>query len=96
MAEKEITFMAENGREFTTDEVGFIRGEVLVDLPDLIDRDLEGALDMFSQRLTGGDLLMDITYKAVRVEGESLVVEVSGDPAMILEMQKDRGHGPSA
>lgn len=86
---------APNGREFTIDEHGYIRGEVIVDLSDLIDSDLEGALDLFSDRLTGSDILMDIAYKALRVEDGSVVIEVSGDPSMIIEMSND-GISPKA
>lgn len=96
MAEAGIAITAGNGREFTTDKNGYISGEVPVHLSDLIGLDLEGALDMFSERLTGGELLMDIDYNAVRVEGDQVIVEVSGDPSMILERQsEDDDQGPT-
>jgi len=89
MAEAGITFKADNGREFTTDQHGYIQGEVKVGIGELIDVDLEGALDLFSGRLTGSDLLMDLSYVPVSVEAEEISVLVTGDPSMILEMKAD-------
>ena len=85
MSKPDFTFTAENGTSFTTDRDGFIKGEVRTDPSELISRDLEGALDMFSEELTGSTLLMDVDYKAVRVEDGAIVFEVSGDPASIIE-----------
>lgn len=58
---------------------GYAVGVVTVDLSDFIDNDLEGILDLLSERLTGGPLLMDIAYKVVGHDGDALHIEVSGD-----------------
>lgn len=69
---------------------GYAIGVVTVDLSDFIDNDLEGILDLLSERLTGGSSLMDIAYKVVGHDGDALHIEVSGDVSMILD-QDDGG-----
>src|SRR3546814_672571 len=51
-----------NGQSFVPDEHGFITGEIAVDLDDIIDGSLEKFLDHVSKKLTGTDLLADISY----------------------------------
>ena len=96
MTRKDIRVVTESGREFVTDEHGYIRGEVLVDPSDLIERNLEGTLDMFSEALTGSTLLTDIAYTAVRLENGRIVFDVLGDPALILDTPDDGRPGPGA
>src|SRR3546814_5517800 len=50
-----------NGQSFVPDEHGFITGEIAVDLDDIIDGSLEKFLDHVSKKLTGTDLLADIS-----------------------------------
>lgn len=58
--------------------------QVRVDLCEVIDNDLEGFLDILSERATGGPLLMDISYRVVAVEQDStLVIEVDGDDSEV-------------
>jgi hypothetical protein len=51
---------------------------VQVDLGEVIDRDLEGFLDLIAER-SGDPLLMDIGYAVDRAEGDSLVIRVWGE-----------------
>ena len=52
--------------------------EVKVSLDEIIDNDFEGFLDLIAE-LTGNPLLMDISYRMLRVEDDMLILEVSGD-----------------
>ena len=56
---------------------------VQVDLREIIENDLEGFLDILSERATGSSLLMDISYRILSVENNSLMIEVDGDPSEI-------------
>ena len=49
------------------DDNNYIRGIVKVELSDMIENDLEGFLDLISEKLTGSPLLMDIGYEPVSV-----------------------------
>ena len=52
------------------------------------DHDYEGFLDLVSERLVGGDLLMDITYEVVGWNPETKAVkyQVTGDPSSTYEV----------
>lgn len=70
-------------------EDGYISARVIIELHDIIDNDLEGFLDILSEKLVGDDLLMDIDYKVTGVANENeVVIEVSGDPSASLEVNK--------
>ena len=56
---------------------------VEVDLHEIIDNDLEGLLDILSERATGSPLLMDISYRIVGHENDTLKIEVDGDISAI-------------
>ena len=67
------------------DKEGHISGNVPVSLADVISRDLEGFIDLVSEKLVGSDLLMDVSYEVVGVNQESgIVIKVSGDPSAHL------------
>ncbi len=85
MTKPAFEFEAPNGTSFTTDDNGFIKGEVSVGVEDLVGVDLDSVLEGLSEKLTGSTVLSDLSYKPVRVEDESIVMEVSGDPVFILE-----------
>ena len=56
-----------------------VEGHVYVDLDEAIDNDLEGFLDIVSNRLVGHGLLQDITYRIVGATPEhEIIVYVSG------------------
>lgn len=76
------------------DDNNYIRGIVKVELSDLIENDLDGFLDLISEKLTGSPLLMDIGYEPVSVFEEELYLLVSGDVSGILdEEQNNEGDG---
>lgn len=70
------------------DESGFVSGIVSVSLGEIIEANHEGFLDLLSQRLTGTEILADISYS---VEGlaahDSLLIAVTGDVNAIIETE---------
>lgn len=61
-----------------------VSGRVKVSLDEIIDNDLEGLLDILSERLTGNLCLMDIKFKAVSMNNTEsgstdIIFEVSGE-----------------
>ena len=67
-------------------ENGYIEGKVMVHLSDIIDNDLEGFLDLLSEKLIGSPLLMDINYDVVDSTAEvCIIIKVRGDVPVILE-----------
>lgn len=67
-------------------ENGYIEGKVMVHLSDIIDNDLEGFLDLLSEKLIGSPLLMDINYDVVDSTAEvCIIIKVRGDVPEILE-----------
>lgn len=75
------------------DDNNYIRGIVKVELSDLIENDLDGFLDLISEKLTESPLLMDIGYEPVSVFEEELYLLVSGDVSEILDEEKDNEDG---
>lgn len=75
------------------DDNNYIRGIVKVELSDLIENDLDGFLDLISEKLTRSPLLMDIGYEPVSVFEEELYLLVSGDVSEILDEEKDNEDG---
>lgn len=73
------------------DDNNYIRGIVKVELSDMIENDLEGFLDLISEKLTGSPLLMDIGYEPVSVFEEELYLLVSGDVSEICDEEQDNG-----
>ena len=65
-------------------EMGQCSGVVAVDLNDIIDGDLESFLDLLSTLLTGSPMLSDIEYKVVGADAGDVLIEVDGDPTLIL------------
>lgn len=73
------------------DDNNYIRGIVKVELSDMIENDLDGFLDLISEKLTGSPLLMDIGYEPVSVSEEGLYLLVSGDVSEICDEEQDNG-----
>lgn len=70
------------------DENNRVSGYVSVHISDIINRDLEGFLDLISEKLIGSDLLMDINYDVVgmnRFDPNVLVIRVTGDVSYVIE-----------
>ena len=66
----------------------FITGIVPVDLSEIIDNDLEGFLDIISEKLVSNGLLMDISYRVVGNLGNTLYLEVSGDISQAYDLDE--------
>lgn len=61
------------------DKNGYITGVVRVALSEVIENDIEGFLDILSERLLETDMLSELSYRIVGVEdGRTLLVEVYG------------------
>lgn len=68
------------------DDNCFIKGNIVINLSEIIDNDFEGFLDIISNRLVGSPLLMDINYNVVGCEnGDVLIIQVRGDVSNIIE-----------
>jgi hypothetical protein len=68
------------------DHDGFLHGVVAIDLDEIIERDLEGFLDLLSVRLSGTDVLTDICYEIVGFDApDTVFIETWGDPSMAIE-----------
>jgi hypothetical protein len=66
--------------------LGYVGGVVLVDLSEIINADHESFLDMLSERLTGTECLMDISYRTLRCDQDNqIMIGVVGDPENILD-----------
>lgn len=83
------TFTADNGREFTVSDEGMISGNIEVDVNELIRYDLEGALDLFAEKLVGNTLLSDISYSVVGAADGQIVMKIDGDVQHILALRAE-------
>lgn len=79
-------------RPMTVDQIkngldadGYISGIIYVDLTDLLSEDLEYVLDLFSEKLIGSSLGMDIDYEVIGTDKGSLLIQVTLNPSMALE-----------
>lgn len=62
------------------DENGYLEGNVLFDMSELVTEDEETLLDWMSNRLVGDPLLSDISYKAIGTTADGgIIVNVRGD-----------------
>ena len=68
-------------------EKGMVEGIIEVDIHEFINQDLEGFLDLISERLTGSPLLNGSNYDVVGREGDSILLKVTGDASLILESE---------
>lgn len=57
---------------------GRVTGVITAELYEVLEHDLEGFLDLASERLVGSSLLMDVSLGVVDVGGEGLGIEVTG------------------
>jgi len=64
---------------------GWIYGVVLVYLSEVMRLDLDGLLDLISNRLTGTDILMQASYEIVGHTQDTILLFVEGDASAILE-----------
>jgi hypothetical protein len=65
-----------------------VKGVVCMELNDMLEHDLDSFLDALGNKLTGSNLLMDISYQLVGVsEDHCMLIEVTGDPSMIFDRE---------
>lgn len=63
----------------------YIEGVIVVDPSDMIGNDLEGFLDLISEKLCDSPLLMDSNYTVVgHGEGDAIHLKVTGDVSAVL------------
>jgi len=87
---KEPLDRAQAEKMLAKDPDGYIGGVVGVDLNEIIGSDLESFLNMLSTRLTGSDVLSDISYRVVGHQRDgTILIEVIGDPSSALEFMKE-------
>lgn len=67
----------------------WICGTVQVDLSEIVGLDLEGFLDLISQRLTGTDILENQSYEIVGHIKDSLLLFIEGDARAILKTEEN-------
>lgn len=83
--------------EAKMDEKCFVTGYVAVPLNDMVNAEFEEFLDLLSVKLTGGELLMEISYQAVSIlntdADNNVVIKVHGNVSEILsEEEEDTGN----
>lgn len=87
--ENEISFKNVEEVIASRDKDNYVEGYVMVHISDLIDNNLEGFLDIISEKLVGSDLLMDINYEIVGYrESNTLILKVSGDVSNIIDKEE--------
>lgn len=83
--------------EAKMDEKCFVTGYVAVPLNDMINAEFEEFLDLLSVKLTGGELLMEISYQAVSIlntdADNNVVIKVHGNVSEILSEEKEEDTG---
>lgn len=81
-------------QQFTIcDENGYLEGNIVIDLCELIEWDLEEILDMMSERLIGNPLLTDSSFGAINVdECGNLIMRIRG----CIEEAVESGEGLDA
>jgi hypothetical protein len=68
-------------KKHTRNQNGTVTGIVKVTLQEVINTDAEGFLDRLGEELVGSSLLMDISYEVVGNNGNTLLIQVTGDPS---------------
>lgn len=72
------------------DDDGYVSGVVRVTLHDIIESNgIDVFCDVLSNALIGDELLMDIGYTVVGNDGNTLLIEVVGDPSESLGCDGD-------
>jgi hypothetical protein len=82
------TFTVMSGEEVQVDENNYIETRIVVSLEEAVDHELDGFLNLVSERVTGTDLLTDVSYGVAGVtpDGE-LILKVEGDISMLLDSE---------
>lgn len=82
-------FTVPSGAKIPLDEHNYIETWILIDLCEVVDRDLEGFLDYISEKACGSDMLMDINYRVSGAKEDMIILTVGGDVSMILDMEDE-------
>ncbi|MDR6218868.1 glyoxalase superfamily protein [Deinococcus soli (ex Cha et al. 2016)] len=77
-------YTTEQLRALRAEHDGYVSGVIALDIDSIAGTDYERFLDLISSELTGTDLLMDVSYTVVGTRGETILLEVRGDPDTIL------------
>jgi hypothetical protein len=91
MSEK---FIADNGREFELQEHDIISGEIDVEINELIEGNLEDALNLFSERLVGNELLGNMSYDVSSTHEGKISLTITGQVDMILDCRNSISSTP--
>jgi hypothetical protein len=75
-----------------SDENGYIRGKIAVNINAFGFSDSEENLDELSEKLTGTTMLLDIGFKVTGIrDDQTVILEVSGDASEVIrELEEDR------
>lgn len=72
------------------DDRCYVKAHIAVPFDGIIKMDIEELNDFVSMKMTDNVLLSDISYKAVGVRGDDIVIEVRGDVSeTISDMESD-------
>lgn len=71
------------------DRDGYLSGNIVIELDEVISCDQEQFLDLCAIRLVDNECLMDISYKAVGICSDGIIINVRGDVSEILEDLED-------
>lgn len=85
-------FTVPSGAKVPLDEHNYIKTEIVIDLCEAVNHDLEGFLDYISEQACGNDMLMGVSYWVSGVKEDMIILTVTGDVSLILEME-DNANG---
>ena len=67
------------------DKDGWIKGNIAIEMSDMIDNDLEGFLDLLGEMLIGNCCMMQPNYTPIGVDENGLIIlSVEGDVNFLL------------
>lgn len=94
MKVRKIPLRQDQAERMMEDHGGYIEGTVAIDIDYMINNDSESFLDLLSQKLTGTELLQDISYRVVGHKSPGTIyMQVRGNPSEALEYMV-KGKGP--
>jgi hypothetical protein len=68
------------------DEDGYVAGIVGVDFNDVVGMSPDIFLDHISDLLVGCVLLQDIDFEVLSSKGDTIILEVTGDPSSVISL----------
>ena len=83
-------FELPSGEKVVVDSDNRIEAQIVIGLDAAVDHDLEGFLDLISDMVTDGPLLMDFSYRVTGITPEgNLILTVNGDVSEILKWNSE-------